>query len=331
MTKKRIGVWLWAIPVLLSGLLFLPLWILFLIAMAVESYREPESVSAEPLGSRQDGEGEVKKPRMPARAAEWLVDRVADHKATMLALSLLATAALALAVVIVVAFEHEGTQLTGLATELGGYVAIAGIVLGLPALGYAMVTDRAIEKLRTEVGVPAPDLKLLEEEIATILGEAATDLFADYRMQVFIPNLWRTRVVPVYDPEDVGPEDGWGVNEIAPQAITGSAWSSGSYLRATGEELQQPGLRLTEKQLKHYADLTGVAAVAITDRNRGKGERRIGVLTLSTKAPHPNTMEEAFKERHVELASSLSSVITRYVPRLGALRQWRDLDAARPS
>lgn len=259
----------------------------------------------------------------PAKWADALVDSIAIHKSNMLAFSITAAVVLGASALFFVFGEHEGGQLTSLAADVGGYVAVVGLVLGLPALGYAMVTDRAVEKLRSELGATKEDLEEVDREIHERLRNAGEELPAGHHMQIFVPNLQRTRLMPIYDPDHNGPEEGWDVNRNTPQAITGSAWVGDEYLCGIGpDDLGHPKLRLTAAQLERYKYLTGVAAAPMHYRGR-----KIGVLTIFTDIEHPAMKDEGFEERHRRLAELLAPVIRGYVPEEGRLRQDRDLRA----
>lgn len=250
------------------------------------------------------------------------MDAVARHKFGMLALAI-AAAILLFAVSMVFVFgEHEGHQLTERAADIGGYVAIIGLVLGLPALGYAMVTDRAVEKIQDSLGTTDRRLKQIRQQIQQRLEAWKGEIPEEHQVQIFVPNRQLTRIVPIYDPDRVGPVEGWESNQRAPQAITGSAFVSKTYLHGEGDELRQQKLRLTEEQLESFEHLTGVAAAPIKD-----GERVIGVLTVFTAAEKPQTGEEKFISDHQELAEWLAPVIKKYVPERGPLTPE---DLARP-
>lgn len=255
----------------------------------------------------------------PARWADWLVGRIARHKAGMLALSIFVAIGLA-AVVLVELGEGEGDGLTAVVTEIGGYVAIFGLVLGLPALGYAMVTDRAVGELREELGLTEVQFETVRDDIGAqidLMLAAWGDRLPDgHQLQVFAPNLDRTRLVPLYDPDEIGPVEGWAVNDEAPQAVTGSAWVEDVYLFAMHGELKRPELRLTAEQHQHFDGLTGVAAAPIHDADKS----RIGVLTIFTEVAEPCMNDPAFIERHRRLAGALSSIVARRVQKAGALR-----------
>jgi hypothetical protein len=265
----------------------------------------------------------MKRRRPPARWAEALVDSIAHHKAAMLAFAFAVAIALALAALLIALEEHEGAQLTHLVADIGGYVAIVGLVLGFPALCYAMVTDRAVEKLRGELGISEDELKSLSEQVQETIDRSGETLPEGHHIQIFVPNPQRKRVVPIYDPKTEGPEEGWIIDHDTPQAITGSAWVKNKYLYGVGDKLKQPKLRLTLDQLKRFEHLTGVAAVPMHD-----GDEKIGVLTIFTKSKSPMMRDKSFRDMHRRLATELSPVIRRYVPRVGALEPGVDLPVA---
>jgi hypothetical protein len=112
--------------------------------------------------------------KSPADRADAFVDLIACHKASILVVSAGLASLFALAVLIAIG-ENDGDGLTTLVTGAGGYVAIVGLVLGLPALSYAMVTDRSVEQLREEINlsielsVTKDDLGDMEARIEAVL------------------------------------------------------------------------------------------------------------------------------------------------------------------
>lgn len=154
----------------------------------------------------------------------------------MLALSVVAAIGLALTAGFFAAIEDEGEQLTASVADIGGYVAIAGLVLGLPALVYAMVTDSAVERIEDKLGASKERVQDTKQNLKGKLEAFQESLPADHFIQVFVPDVQRARLIPIYDPEHRGPEDGWGINPATPQAITGSAWVGRKYLWGAGEK-----------------------------------------------------------------------------------------------
>jgi hypothetical protein len=268
----------------------------------------------------QTGRSRMKRRRASIKWVETLVDSIAQHKATMLASAFVLALALTLLALFFALEEHEGGQLTHLVADIGGYVAVVGLVLGFPALCYAMVTDRAVEKLRDELGISEGELKSLAERVHETIENSGEVLPEKHHIQIFVPNPQRTRVVPIYDPDGEGPERGWIIDKDTPQAITGSAWVEDKYLYGVGDELNQPKLRLTLEQLRRYEHLTGVAATPMYD----EGET-IGVLTIFTDSDAPTMREKTFRDMHRRLAALLSPVIRKYVPKVGALEPGVDL------
>lgn len=265
--QKWVGVWLWAIPVLVSSLIFWPLWLVLLIGLGIWITL---SLS--------------KTKRFPHRVAEGLVGLIGRHKYNMLAISIGLAFVLAVAALFVVAVKHEEDWLTSLATGVGGYVAIAGLVLGLPALGYAMVTDSTVSRIEDRLGIDEEKIEDLEAQIKKELRGFVAEL-PGHIVQVFVPDRERAKLIPVYDPDNGGPPGGWGIAENAPQAITGSAWGGRGYLFGIGNKLKRSKLRLTEKQQEEYEDLEAVAAAPVLD----DGEP-VGVLTVFSKIGHSSTV-----------------------------------------
>jgi hypothetical protein len=188
--------------------------------------------------------------------------------------------------------------------DAGGYLACLAILLGLPALGYAMVADRSIAALS------ASEREKMHDRIAKLLEERANELKADgYLLQVFRPDWRRARLLPFYDPFKIGPKDGWAITEPAPQAITGSAWVAREYTFAQEEKLRDADFRLTAEQQVRYADLTGVAAAPVIDE---RGER-LAVLTICTRETHPGMNSDEFVNLHLRLTDELSHDLRRIV------------------
>lgn len=252
---------------------------------------------------------------LPRSAAEALVLWIARHKYDMLAGSIAAATALVLAALFIIVVEQDLERLNSFVGEVEGYVAIAALVLGLPALGYAMVTDSAIARIEDELGTSKTGLEDIDRRISERLSGFEANLPGHF-IQVFAPNLQLSRLVPIYDPDHEGPEEGWSIEVTTPQAITGSAWVGREYLRGIGDELRQSKLRLTADQLKRYEDLTAVAAAPILE-----GDRRVGVLTVSSKSEDQQIGAPWFRERHEEAARSLTPIIGDYIPEEGALSQ----------
>jgi hypothetical protein len=265
----------------------------------------------------------------PAQGADALVDAIAQHKARILAGSIGFASLLAVAALVAVG-NHSGGQLTALVADAGGYVAIAGLVLGLPALSYAMVTDRAVEKLKDSLNdaltnalsVTKGELVSIRDRIRNVLGTWEAEVPPKHDLQVFVPNREQTLLLPIYDPTETGPEEGWEIDPVAPQAVTGSAWVANQYLFALHDRLNDPALRLTPEQHKRYAPLTGVAAAPIQNE---QGEP-IGVLTIFSKGEDPQMDDPEFIELHRALAQALSPVVSTYVAGEGPL----EFEAIRP-
>jgi hypothetical protein len=253
----------------------------------------------------------------PARLADGIVNQIAHHKAVMLVLSLALAVVLALVAAVDLSLG-DGPSLTHSVVDIGGYVAIVGLVLGLPALGYAMVTDSGVERLRDAIGVTDEGLGALKHEIKErieqLLRTRSTQLPEDHHVQIFIPNLHQTRLLPVYDLHNEGPGDGWEIIPGAPQAVTGSAWEANEYFFALGDALSDPVLRLTPAQLRRFRRLTGVAAAPIRDQ-----DEHIGVLTIYTDSKVPQMDDPAFIRLHLALADALSPAVSEYVAARGTL------------
>jgi len=251
----------------------------------------------------------------PRRAAESFVVLIAKGKYDLLAFAAMAAVALALTA-LVLFVGGKGERVASSVAEVEGYVAIVGLVLGLPALAYAMVTDSAVGRIESQLS--RARRKEMEARLEARLQGFKQEL-PGHSMQVFLPDLHQTRLLPIYDPNDDGPEEGWSIERKTPQGLTGSAWVGRTYLWGVDDALRQPKLRLTADQLEEYADLIAVAAAPIF----GKGGRNdpLGVLTVYSKSNDHLVGTDAFNVKHEEAAASLASIIAGYVPESGPLSQ----------
>ncbi len=257
--------------------------------------------------------------------SEVLVKKLADHKTTVLGFALLATAVFAVISLLMVFGEHEGGQLTHLAADIGGFVAIVGLLIGFPALGYAMVTDRTVAQISILLGLP---VGTLEEQIHAKIKGSDWKLWRRHYIQVFMPGMPdKTVVVMVYDRKPFPSSESWSIDPGTPQGITGSAWVNNKYMLGLGDDLKHPRLRLSDEQLNRFHRLTGVAALPIHDPALGASEEaRIGVLTIVTDAKRKLMMKETgFEERCEELAKRLAPVLVAARPKSGPLEQEDDL------
>lgn len=304
---------MWAIPVLLASLVFWPIWLVVIAGGAVR-FLAGDFVAGPRRARDPSGAGTVNLRALPRRGGEALVARIAIRKYDLLAYAALTAGVLA---VTALAFliDGKGHDLTSIAGDVEGFVAIAGLVLGLPALAYAMVTDSTVERIEGQLG------RDRSKEVETRIGARLHDFEQDlpgHTVQVFLPDLQQTRLLPVYDPGDDGPDEGWAIDRKTPQALTGSAWVGRNYLWGVAADLKQAKLRLTPDQLEEYEDLKAVAAAPVF----GKGHLDpLGVLTVYSKSDDGTIGTEAFIQKHKEAAKSLSRIIDDYVPESGPLSQ----------
>jgi hypothetical protein len=239
-------------------------------------------------------------PNAVARWTDHAIDCLAGRKAEMLAGAIALSVLLAAAALADIAVGN-GEQLTKSVVDAGGYLACLAILLGLPALGYAMVADRSIAALS------ASEREKMHATIAKLLDELARRMEMDaYHIQVFRPDWREGRLRPFYESQKIGPAEGWRVSGPAPQAITGSAWVAGEWTFAQGEQLRGGNdLHLTAAQRARYNDLTGVAAAPVFD---AAGER-LAVLTICTKKAEPEMEGPRFRALHLAMAQKLSEVL----------------------
>lgn len=254
------------------------------------------------------------------RGAEHIVAWIERQKYNLLAYAAVLAVVLPSATMIIF-LTGNGERLTEGLADFGGYLAVVGVVLGLPALAYAMVTDSTAGRIENELG------KTRRRELfARIDGQLGPfkDSLPDHVIQVFMPDHQLTLLLPVYDPTAEGPDEGWGIRRKTPQAFTGSAWVGRSYLSGSGKDLNQSKLRLTAAQLESYKELKAVAAAPIF--GRGPGVDPIGVLTVFSKDPDNRIGTPEFREMHEEEAERLAPTIRDFAPESGPLDQ-RDLSA----
>lgn len=144
----------------------------------------------------------------------------------------------------------------------------------------------------------------LKKLIRAALLPEVTGLPAEYKVQVFLPNAERTKLLVAYDPEHVGPEEGWQVAQDPPQGVTGTAWKINAYVFAPGKQVSDATYGLTPEQQERYRSLTAVAATPIQNA-RGK---TIGVLTLFTASENPH-IDDDFVIRHIGAAEIVARVL----------------------
>ncbi len=239
--------------------------------------------------------GGIRERWRPVHAVDRLIGVIAVHKVEML------TGAIVVAGVLVAAtvgtfLIGDGEWMTHQVLDLGGYVAILATVLGIPALCYAMVTDRAIDALS------AATFENMTRALAEQMTHVVSESFPAHHVQLFRPNAQGTRLVTAYDPGEFGPAEGWDINPATPQALTGSAWVTRKYYWAVKPELALDAHRLTPEQRDRFSDLTGVAAAPVKGRN---GEPA-AVLTILTKSDDPQIASKEFQDLHIALAERLS-------------------------
>lgn len=321
---------MWAIPVLLSSLIFWPIWLVLLISLLatpfVRAVRRDDS--GNPSTHRVNPVKIIRS--LPRRYGEALVGCIERHKYNMLALSVVLAIGLGAWTCFVFLIEHRGGHLSKSVEEYGGYVAIAGLVFGLPALGYAMVTDTAVQRIENLIGADKKVVRNIKHTVEESLEGFRKYLGDDHFVQVFVPDKYKEKLFPIYDPDDKGPREGWGIDKATPQAITGSAWVAGEYLCGLGQdELMKSKLRLTAEQVKRFEDLNAVAAAPIVDperkRTSSNGDEEsgvIGVLTVcSTATESKIKTDQNFRKKHETAAERLVPDLKGHVAEEGPLSQ----------
>jgi hypothetical protein len=156
----------------------------------------------------------------------------------------------------------------------------------------------------------------MERLIRVTLTPEGAGFPADYHFQVFLPNADRTRLMPEFDPERAGPPEGWRIDQEPPQAVTGAAFKTNSYVFAKGPAVSDATYGLTPEQQARYRNLSGVAATPIQNA-RGNP---IGALTVFTSAAQPIVSDPNVIIRTVALAE----VIARVLIDVGAKASDRD-------
>jgi MFS family permease len=138
------------------------------------------------------------------------------------------------------------------------------------------------------------------------LAPSNTGLGPDYAPQLFVPDRWGTRLVPLFDPGGWGPEDGWTIAS-EPHPVTVEAWMTNNYAHVKGQAVGSAQYGLNSQQQRRYAVLTGVAASPIQDASG----RQLGVLVFLTRMPAEQSRigELGFIQLHVALAEVLAHVL----------------------
>jgi hypothetical protein len=311
--RRRVEVWMWALPLLVASLVFWPMWLFLILGGIARVLAGGSSEVGTATTAPERGPWRHKLRGIPRRAGEALVEWIGRWKYHLLAFAAVVAGALAVTAIVLFA-KGEGELASHYVHEVEGYLAVTGVVLGLPALAYAMVTDSAVGRIETQLG--RARRKEIEAQMTERL-QVFEQEYPDHSMQVFVPDPHHEWLRPVYDPDEDGPEEGWSIDRKTPQALSGSAWVGRTYLAAKGAGLEQPKLRLTRDQLKRYEGLKAVAAAPIF----GKGGRDdpLGVLAVFSKTNDQVIKTDAFRARHEEVAKSLAPIIADYVPETGAL------------
>jgi len=256
------------------------------------------------------------------KGGEKLVGGISQVKYSILTLSVALMIGIAATVLFMEFFENDGHLIHEIADEVGGYVAIIGLVLGLPALCYAMVTDDEVKRIGEDID--RRTLKKVKKEIGRQLADFENGLEPDQSVQVFVPNSDGTLLQPIYDPSEAGPDDGWGIRPDAPQAVTGNAFVTNRYIGLDDINPSQYSLlRLTREQRKQYEDIKAVAAVPVPGRHEnGAGcKEPVGVLTVFSADSTHYFEGEDFKRKHKEAATKLTEVLADYIPPRGPLTE----------
>jgi hypothetical protein len=145
----------------------------------------------------------------------------------------------------------------------------------------------------------------MERLIRAVLTPDSAGVSGDYHFQVFLPNPDRTRLIAEFDPQHAGPPEGWRIDQEPPQAVTGAAWRTNSYVFAKGPAVSDATYGLTPQQQARYQTLSGVAATPIQNA-RG---HPIGVLTVFTSTPNPTISDSDVIIRLVALAEIIARVL----------------------
>jgi hypothetical protein len=148
--------------------------------------------------------------------------------------------------------------------------------------------------------------RALRIALDAVLGAPGSGLPPQYIPQVFGPDSRGQRLMPWWDPQELGPAEGWRVDRDPPQAVTGAAWVSNDYVFAKGGAVSDATHGLTVEQQARYERLTGVCSTPIRDpRNRP-----VAVLTVCTEDPEPLVSDKQFVERQIALAAVVAPLLT---------------------
>jgi hypothetical protein len=145
----------------------------------------------------------------------------------------------------------------------------------------------------------------MERLIRLALTPPGSGLPNGHHVQMFLPSADQARLIAEFDPDHVGPAEGWRIDQDPPQAVTGAAFKTNSYIFARGAAVSDATYGLTPEQQARYRELTGVAATPIQNA-RG---RPVGVLTLFTSEPDPKVSEPDVIIRLVALSEIVGRLL----------------------
>ena len=190
-------------------------------------------------------------------------------------------------------------------------VLVGWVVAGAIIIARTITMEAAVE--RSASGLSEQELQFdvtvrmrtLSTLLQALFALPATSLPAEHHPQIFVPNAWRNRLVPWWDPEDIGPDEGWRIDRDPPQAVTGAAWATNDYVFAKGPAVSRAAYGLTAAQQARYDRLTGVSAMPV----RTPDGRPVAVLTVCTESAEPRVSDRQFVDRQIALAVYLAPLL----------------------
>lgn len=285
--------WLWALPVFLAGLLLVPFWIILRATDAVAMVSSVASTVLRTVSRRVAAQ--MRTLKRLGNISTWASERRGLAGLSGITLVLVPT--------LFAVFPHWSEwRLLPKVVVLLVWLVCASIVVARTIRMERRIADLTNRQVAVEQRARTGTLNI---SVDAVLRAFASRFPQGYYLQVFIPDPDHKRLIPVRDPQGIGPGEGWRIDHQPPQAVTGLAWKTNEYVFAKGPAVSDATFALTSEQQRRYARLTGVSATPIRDP-RG---RPIGVLTLCTEEPDPAVSEREVVELQIALAAELAPAL----------------------
>ncbi len=310
--RRECSRWPWVLAVAATGAPILPLWAIASIAVAVaEAVSRPLQASRPCLStarSPSSTRSTRRRAQGPSFAALMVILRwiggKADRASRKRGVAGLSGITLILVPTLFAVFPHwgENWRLLFKLIALAGWLLCGAIVVARTIRMEQRIDELSARQVAVEQRART---KTLNRSTDLLLSDFASRLPSGYHLQVFLPDPGRKRLIPVADPDGIGPEEGWRIDRDPPQAVTGAAWRTNDYVFAKGSAVSDATYGLTPEQQQRYERLTGVSATPIRDP-RGNP---IGVLTVCTEQADPKVSEREFVELLIALATELAPTL----------------------